>query len=349
MAEPIRIGINGAGRIGAITYKVLESYEKGGVVSVVAMNDIMATPRDIAEYIRRDSVFGKFDGDLRHDDENLIINGKKIRILKKRSPSDLPWADLGVDIVLESTGVFRSAEGEQGGYMDHITRGAKYVVISAPVKDDVAKTVVLGVNYDSSDLDRHQAISNASCTTNCFAPVVYVLRNSFGVRGGDMITIHGYTADQKLVDGYHKDLRRRRAAAFNIIPTDTGAAKAIGKIFPDLDGKLRAAAYRVPVVDGSIVHFVAELEKEASPEQVNEAMKAASEAELEGILEFSDEELVSSDIVGNSLSSIFDSKLTSKASGGRVKVASWYDNELGYSTRSAELILKIAEHLQKKE
>lgn len=348
MGKPIGVGINGAGRIGALTYRVLESYVQDGKINVVSMNDIMATPRDIAQYIQRDSVFGKFKGDVSYDDKNLIVNGNKIKVLSEKSPSNLQWGDMGVQIVLESSGVFRKAESEKGGYMDHIKQGAKYVVISAPAKDDVAKTVVLGVNYNPEALENYQAISNASCTTNCFAPVVYVLRESFGVKGGDMITIHGYTADQKLVDGYHSDYRRRRAAAFNIVPTDTGAAKAIGKIFPDLDGKLKAAAYRVPVVDGSVVHFVAELGRKATPDEVNTEMEKASKANLEGILEFSKEPLVSSDIIANPHSSIFDSQLTEQGSDGRIKVASWYDNEWGYSNRSAELILKIAEHISAK-
>ena len=348
IVEPIKVGINGFGRIGSLTYRVLESkYVQNGEIEVAAVNDL-ASPEEIADYLRNDSVFRKFPGDISHDAKNIIVNGKKIEVLSFKQPSELPWKDKSVDIVLESTGLFTKKESPKGGYLDHIKQGAKYVVLSAPASDDGAKTIVLGVNFNPADLDNYQAISNASCTTNCWAPIVYVLDKEFGIKKGSAVTIHAYTNDQKLVDSYHKDKRRRRAAAQNIIPTTTGAAAAIVEIFPHLKGKIYSYAIRVPVVNGSMVHFTAELEKDPSAEEVNSAMKDASMTySLEGILEYSNGDLVSSDIIENPHSSIFDSKLTSKEGANNIKVASWYDNEWGYSNRAAELIVKIAEHLKK--
>jgi len=351
MREPIGVGINGMGRIGLLTYRILEQYVQKGDIKIIAVNDVAADPEQIAYKIRRDSVH-KFNGKVEHDASHLIVNGNRIEVVSERYPSDLKWGDKGVQIVFDATGVFRTARGgpRGAGYMTHIDQGAEYVVISAPGRDDVAKTVVLGVNFDPAYLRDHQAISNASCTTNCFAPVVKVLDENFGVEGGHMITVHGYTADQKPVDTYHKDFRRGRAAAANIVPTTTGAAKAIGVIFPHLQGKIGAFCYRVPVPDGSIIDFLADLKREATPEDVNAAMKAASEGSLEGILEFSDDHLVSSDIIGNPHSAVFDSLLTFQGSNGRqVKVCSWYDNEWAYSTRSAELILEIAKFMQQRD
>ena len=350
MAEPIGVGINGAGRIGALSYRALYPCIRQGVVRVYAFNDVEknATPEAIVRYLSRDSVHGKFAADVRSEGGKVIVDGIPIDVLQEKDPAKLRWSERGVQIALDATGAFTQAESEKGGYMDHIKAGAKYVVISAPVKDDVAKTVVLGVNYDPSLLQNYQAISNASCTTNCLAPIVKVLKEIFGVIAGDMITIHAYTNDQKLVDAYHKDPRRARAAN-NVIPTSTGAAKAIGLIFPDLRGKIsaNAIAYRVPLPDGSVVDFNVKLDKEATPEMVNEALREAASSDLEGILEFSTAvDFVSGDVIGNPHSSVVDGLLTTTASEGRIKVVSWYDNEWGYSNRTAELIVSIAKHLR---
>lgn len=355
MVEPIGVGINGAGRIGALTYRALLPYEEKGLIRVVAFNDVEknATPEGIAYYLRRDSVHRAFPAIVNYTDKHIIVNGRSIEILHEKEPANLEWAKRDAQIALEATGAFTTAKDKTkgSGYMDHITAGAKYVVISAPVGDDFAKTVVLGVNYNPSLLDKYQAISNASCTTNCLAPLVKIL-NQFGIVDGSVITIHAVTAEQRLVQGYHKDRRRARASD-SIVPTTTGASKAIALIFPELQGKFKGAmAYRVPVLDGSVVDFNVKLERDVTSEQVNAALKATSKTSLgqgglEGILEFlEDPTFVSSDVIGNPHSSVVDGLLTTKSDEGRIKVVSWYDNEWGYSNRTAELILSIAEHLR---
>ena len=326
----MKVAINGFGRIGRHAFKFL--LEKPGV-EVVAINDLTDNAT-LAHLLKYDSVHGKFNGTVASDDNNLIINGTAIRALAERDPKALPWGEMGVDVVLESTGIFTSQEKASM----HLEAGAKKVVISAPASGDL-KTVVLGVN--DSILDGSETImSNASCTTNCLAPMVKVLDEAFGIEEGFMTTIHAYTADQNLQDAPHKDLRRARAAAYSIVPTSTGAAKAVGLVLPHLKGKLNGNAMRVPIPDGSVTDFTVNLKKEASVEEVNAAMKAAAGSSLSGIMEYCDEPIVSIDIVGNRHSCIFDSQLT-QVIGKTAKVVGWYDNETGYSARVADLIAKI--------
>lgn len=326
----MKVAINGFGRIGRHAFKFL--LEKPGV-EVVAINDLTDNAT-LAHLLKYDSVHGKFNGTVASDDNNLIINGTAIRALAERDPKALPWGEMGVDVVLESTGIFTSQEKASM----HLEAGAKKVVISAPATGDL-KTVVLGVN--DSILDGSETImSNASCTTNCLAPMVKVLDEAFGIEEGFMTTIHAYTADQNLQDAPHKDLRRARAAAYSIVPTSTGAAKAVGLVLPHLKGKLNGNAMRVPIPDGSVTDFTVNLKKEASVEEVNAAMKAAAGSSLSGIMEYCDEPIVSIDIVGNRHSCIFDSQLT-QVIGKTAKVVGWYDNETGYSARVADLIAKI--------
>lgn len=356
--NPVGVGISGAGRIGILTYKAMLPYEEKGIIKVIAFNDIdkNATPEAVARYMKRDSAHGRFPALIEHDESNVIVNGRKIAILHEKEPSKIGWGARDVSIVLEATGAFTFAKdpAKGVGYMDHVDAGAKYVVISAPVKDNVAKTVVRGVNYTPELLDMFQAISNASCTTNCLAPIVKVLDFYFGIVAGDMITVHAYTNDQKLVDAYHKDSYRSRAAAQSIIPTSTGAAKAIGLIFPHMKGRIseNAIAYRVPVLDGSVVDFTVKLDKKTTPEEVNEKLEQVSrtpfsQGGLEGIMEFEHEKgFVSADVIDNPHSSVVNGPSTTTASEGRIKIVSWYDNEWGYSNRTAELILSIAEKLR---
>ncbi len=337
----VRVGINGFGRIGRLTFRAMA--ERGGDFEIAAINDLSdaATLRLLLQY---DSVHGRFKGTVEARDNNLIVNGKTIKVLSERSPAKLPWADLGVQVALESTGVFTARESEKGGYGDHLKAGAKKVILSAPSKDQPDLMCVLGVN-DHLLKPEHKCISNASCTTNCLAPMVKVLHDSFGVVEGLMTTVHAYTNDQSIADLVHKDPRRARAAAMNIIPTSTGAARAVGKVLPELNGKLNGFALRVPVADGSIVDFVCTLKKSVTVDQVNAALKTAAEGKLKGILEYCTDPIVSSDIVGNPHSSIIDaqSTMTMPAEGGNmVKVVSWYDNEWGYSSRTADLIKKVA-------
>ncbi len=326
-----KVAINGFGRIGRITYRALLQKDN---IEVVAINDLTDT-KTLAHLFKYDSIHRRFDGTVGHDDENLIINGEKIRVYSERDPENLPWNDLGVEIVLESTGIFRDEKGAG----KHLTAGAKKVIISAPAKGDIP-FVVLGVNDHTLKGDE-QIISNASCTTNCLAPMVKVLDEHFGVEKGYMTTVHAYTADQRLQDAPHSDLRRARAAAMSIVPTTTGAAKAVGKVLPNLKGKLDGFAMRVPTPTGSITDFTAIVSKEATAEAINEAMKAAAESSLKNILYYCDEPIVSSDVIGDPHSCIFDSDLTS-TSGKLVKIVGWYDNEAGYSYRSADLIEKLA-------
>lgn len=328
----IKVGINGFGRIGRLVFRALIENPN---VEVVKINDLTDN-KTLAQLLRFDSVHGKFAGTVTSDDESITVNGQRIIASATRDPEQLGWGDLGVDIVVESTGVFRTQESAG----KHITAGAKKVVISAPAKGAVDATVVLGVN-DSILRSDMKILSNASCTTNCLAPMAKVLNDSFGIESGYMTTIHAYTADQRIQDAPHRDLRRARAAAVNIVPTSTGAAVAVGLVLPELKGKLDGFATRVPIPDGSLTDLTVVLSKEATADEINAAMKAAADGPLKGILEYSTDELVSADIIGNPHSCIFDSKMT-KANGKLAKLVGWYDNEWGYSCRVADLLLKIA-------
>ena len=326
----MKVAINGFGRIGRHAFKFL--INKPGV-EVVAINDLTSNAT-LAHLLKYDSVHGKFPGTVESDENHLIINGKKIKALAERNPEALPWAELGVDVVLESTGFFTDAAKASM----HITAGAKKVVISAPATGD-CKTVVLGVNDNILD-GTETVLSNASCTTNCLAPMVKVLDENFGIEHGFMTTVHAYTSDQNLQDSPHKDLRRARAAAYSIVPTSTGAAKAVGLVLPHLAGKLNGNAMRVPIPDGSVTDFTVTLKKPATAAEINAAMKAAAESSLKGILEYCTDPIVSIDIVGNQHSCIFDADLT-MVIGNTAKVVGWYDNETGYSSRVADLIARI--------
>lgn len=329
----IKVGINGFGRIGRmVTRSILAKYSDK--IDIVGVNDLTDT-KTLAHLFKYDSSQGKFDGTVSVDGDKITINNMSFAVTAERDPANLNWGDLGVDVVIESTGFF--VDKESAG--KHIEAGAKKVIISAPGKGGV-KTIVLGVNDDVID-DETTIYSNASCTTNCLAPMVKVLDDAFGVKKGFMTTIHSYTGDQKILDAPHKDLRRSRAAAINIIPTSTGAAKAVGLVLPHLDGKLDGGAVRVPTPTGSLTDLVCELNKETTIEEVNAAFKKASEGSLKGILEYTTDPIVSTDIIGNTHSNIFDSDLT-KVDGNLVKIIGWYDNEAGYSMRTADLILKLA-------
>ena len=324
-------GINGFGRIGR---NVLRAMSQKDVERVKGINDLTDTTT-LAHLLKWDSVHGKFDGEIGHDAENIIVRGHKIKIMKERDPAALPWKDLGVDVVMESTGFFTSRDKADL----HISKGgAKRVLISAPAKNPDA-TICLGINDEIYDAAKHTIVSNASCTTNCLAPLAKVLNDKFGIEAGFMSTIHSYTNDQNILDLPHADLRRGRAAAINIVPSSTGAAKAIGEVIPELKGKLNGGAFRVPTPDGSVTDFTALLKNKATAEDVNQAFKeAAATARLKGILEYSDEPLVLSDIVGNPHSCIFDSGLTLTLGDKFVKVVGWYDNEWGYSNRCVQML-----------
>ncbi|MFT5303328.1 MAG: glyceraldehyde 3-phosphate dehydrogenase [Mariniblastus sp.] len=336
----IRVAINGFGRIGRLTFRNLMA--RKDEFDVVAVNDL-TNNKTLAMLLKYDSIHGRFPGTVDHDDENLIVNGEKIRVFEERDPSKLPWGDMKVDVVVESTGVFcnRAANGK-AGYDSHITAGARKVVISAPAKDAPDLTCVLGVN-DDQITDEMQCISNASCTTNCLAPVAKVLNDTFGINSGLMTTVHGYTNDQNVLDAPHKDLYRARAAALNIIPTSTGAAEAVALVIPELKGKLTGMAMRVPVPTGSVVDLTVNLGRAASVEEINAAMKAAAEGPMKGVLEYTEDPIVSSDIIDNPHSSIFAAGMTKSldCEANMVKVISWYDNEWGYSSRTADLIARI--------
>jgi glyceraldehyde 3-phosphate dehydrogenase len=325
-----RIAINGFGRIGRLTFRNLIQMEG---IEVVAINDLTDNAT-LAHLLKYDSVHGKFPGTVSADEHFLYVNNKKIHAIAERDPKALPWKDMGIDIVIESTGRF--TDRETAGL--HISAGAKKVIISAPAKGDIP-TIVLGVNDEVIHAD-HNIYSNASCTTNCLAPMVKVLDDAFGVESGFMTTIHAYTADQRIQDSPHEDLRRARAAAISIVPTSTGAAKAVGLVLPHLKGKLNGNAMRVPVPDGSVTDFTATLKKPATVEEINAAFKAASETYLKGILEYCEEPIVSSDILGNPHSCIYDVDLT-MVQGNTAKVVGWYDNEAGYSARLAQLADRI--------
>jgi glyceraldehyde 3-phosphate dehydrogenase len=308
---------------------------------VVAVNDL-TEPKHLATLLKYDSVHGRFDGTIEAGDGKLIVDGKPLQVLKEREPAKLPWKQLGAEVVVESTGFFTDREGPKGGFADHLKAGAKRVVISAPAKGpDI--TVVLGVN-DNKLSAEHRCISNASCTTNCLAPMAMILDDKFGILRGTMTTVHAYTNDQRVADLIHEDLRRARAAAVNIIPSTTGAARAIGLVLPALDGKLDGVALRVPVPDGSITDLTVEVKQEATVEQVNQAFRDAAQNKLKGILEYSEDPLVSSDIIDNDHSCIFDAKSTlvsPKGKGPMIKVFGWYDNEWGYSCRTADIVARV--------
>lgn len=323
----MKIAINGFGRIGRLTFKKLIENNK---IKIIALNDLTDT-KTLAHLLKYDSVHGKFEGNVNYDENHLIVNGNKILITKEKDPNNLPWAKLGVDLVLESTGLFTEKEKALG----HINAGAKKVLISAPAKGDI-KTIVLGVNENILD-GKEQILSNASCTTNCLAPMVKVLDDNFGVRNGFITTVHSYTSDQNLQDAPHRDLRRARAAACSIIPTTTGAAKTVALVLPHLKGKLDGNSIRVPVPTGSITDFTCVLNRNTTVEEVNSLFKNASENELKGIIEYCTDPIVSADIIGNTSSCIFDSELT-MVNENYVKIVGWYDNEAGYSARLADLI-----------
>lgn len=329
----VRVGINGFGRIGRLVFRVLA--QKPEQFDVVAINDL-ADPKHLAYLLKYDSVHGRFNGTVEAADKALIVNGKKIAITSERDPANLPWKSLGCQIALESTGFFTSKEQLQ----KHIDAGADRVILSAPAKDKLDATIVLGVNDSviSKDL---KIVSNASCTTNCLAPLAKVINDTFGIEKGLMTTIHAYTNDQRVADQIHSDMYRSRAAAINMIPTKTGAAKAVGEVIPELNGKLTGFAMRVPVPDGSVVDLTAILKKSVTKDELNAAVKAAADGPLKGILEYNPDPIVSSDIVGNPHSSIFVPDQTIVMDGTMVKVLSWYDNEWGYSNRTAELIAKL--------
>jgi len=328
----VKVGINGFGRIGRLVMRSILKHQSDNM-EVVGINDL-TDATTLAHLFKYDSVHGTYAGDVSADGDNLVIDGKKIGITSERNPANLKWGERGAEVIIESTGIFRDDKGAS----KHIEAGAKKVIISAPGKGDL-QTIVLGVN--DNEIDKSKTVySNASCTTNCLAPMAKVLDEAFGLKQGFMTTIHAYTGDQQIVDGPHKDLRRARAAAANIVPTTTGAAAAVGLVLPHLDGKLDGGAVRVPVPDGSLTDFTAVLNKDVTEADVLKAFKDASEGDMKGVLEYSEEELVSSDIVGNPHSCIFDSKMT-KVDGNVVKVIGWYDNEAGYSARTAELVNMI--------
>jgi glyceraldehyde 3-phosphate dehydrogenase len=334
----IRVAINGFGRIGRLTFRNL--INRSGEFEVVGINDLTDN-KTLAMLLKYDSIHRRFPGTVEHDSESLTVNGKRISVFEERDPSKLPWGDLNVDVVVESTGVFvgRAKDGK-AGYDSHLAAGAKKVVISAPAKDSPDLTCVLGVN-DHQITSSMKCISNASCTTNCLAPVAKVLQENWGIKSGLMTTIHGYTNDQVVLDAPHKDLYRARAAAINIIPTSTGAAEAVALVIPALKGKLTGMAMRVPVPTGSVVDLTVNLEKPATKEAINAAMKAAAEGPMKGILYYTEDPIVSTDIIGDSHSSIFTGDQTKMMGDTMAKVISWYDNEWGYSCRTVDLISRI--------
>jgi glyceraldehyde 3-phosphate dehydrogenase len=330
----VKVGINGFGRIGRNLFRA--AYEAGSDLEFVAVNDLIDA-ETIAHLLKYDSILGRFPGEIEVSGDGVTVDGKLLKVLNEKDPAALPWGDLGVEVVIESTGLFTKREGAE----KHLEAGAKKVIISAPATDpDV--TVVLGVNFDSAyDPEKHNIISNASCTTNCLAPIAKVLNDTIGIERGLMTTIHAYTADQRLQDMPHKDLRRSRAAAVNLIPTSTGAAKAIGLVLPDLQGKLNGISVRAPVITGSLVDLTCDVAKETSPEEINAAMKEAASGPLSGILKYTEDPIVSTDIVTDPHSSVFDAEQTKVVDGTFVKLLSWYDNEWGYANRCVDLAEKV--------
>ncbi|MBL7156992.1 MAG: type I glyceraldehyde-3-phosphate dehydrogenase [Candidatus Omnitrophica bacterium] len=325
----VKVGINGFGRIGRMVFKIMT--ERGGF-DIVAVNDL-TDAKTLAHLLKYDSTHGKFKGEVKAKHKSIVVNGKEVEILSIKDPSKLPWKQKGAKVIIESTGVFREREK----IALHLKAGAEKVILTVPAKDEIDNMIVLGVNQD--ELRREDKIvSNASCTTNCLAPIVKILNDTFGVERGLMTTIHAYTNDQRILDLFHKDPRRARAAAENIIPTTTGAAKAVGKIIAELKGKINGMAIRVPVKCGSVTDFVAVLKKKATAEDINAAFKKSAEGALKGILEYTEDPIVSSDIIGNPHSCIFDAKSTMVITDNLVKVIGWYDNEWGYSSRVVDLI-----------
>ncbi|MBW2306767.1 MAG: type I glyceraldehyde-3-phosphate dehydrogenase [Deltaproteobacteria bacterium] len=329
---PIRVGINGFGRIGR---SILRANRGLSELEFVAVNDL-TNPEQLAVTLKYDSIHGVYEGKIRVDGDNIIIDGDIIRTFAERDPEKIPWGEMGVDAVVDSTGLFKSRDVLE----KHLKAGAKKVVLAVPPKGEIDAIIVLGVNHHILT-GEERIVSNASCTTNCAAPVVKVIHEKFGIRRGFLTTVHAYTNDQRLLDYPHRDMRRARAAALSIIPTTTGAAKTVEKIIPELAGRLEGMAYRVPVADGSVCDLMVELERETEPEEVNEAMHNAALGELKGILEYCTDPIVSVDIVGNPHSSIFDAELTQMLEGNLLKVSSWYDNEWGYSNRVLELVQKL--------
>lgn len=325
----VKVGINGFGRIGRLAFRY--ALENGNDVDIVAINDL-TDANMLAHLLKYDSIHGALKEDVRVEGSSIFVGDKEIKVYSESEPANIPWGELGVEIVIESTGVFRKREQAQ----KHIDAGAKKVIISAPGTNEDF-TTVLGVNEEDYDPENHHVISNASCTTNCLAPFAKVLHEKFGIKRGLMTTIHSYTTDQKILDLPHKDYRRARAAALNIVPTTTGAAKAVAKVLPELEGKLNGMAVRVPTPTGSLVDLVAELEKDVTAEDVNNAFKEAAEGSMKGVLAYTEDPIVSSDIVGNTHSSIVDGLSTMVMEGNQVKVVSWYDNEVGYASRCIDL------------
>jgi len=331
----VRVAINGFGRIGRLVFRIGHKD-----LDIVAINDI-TDAKTLAHLLNYDTNYGKFDGEVEYTERSIIVNGREIPVFSERDPENLPWKELDIDIVVESTGVFRSRDKAA----KHLKAGARKVIITAPSKGEPADvTIVLGVNHEKYDPETHDVISNASCTTNCLAPIAKVLHESFGIKYALMTTVHSYTNDQRVLDLPHRDVRRARAAAMNIIPTTTGAAKAIGLVIPELDGKMHGISIRVPTSTVSIVDLVAEVEKEPTEREVREAFKKAAEGELKGILQYSDEPLVSVDFKGNPHSAIYDA-LETYVRGNLVKVLAWYDNEYGYANRVVDLIHYISKWL----
>jgi glyceraldehyde 3-phosphate dehydrogenase len=330
---PVRVGINGFGRIGRNVFRAGQAADAD--IEWVAVNDITDNAT-LAHLLQYDSAYGRYPGTVEANDEGIVVDGTQVNVLAERDPAKLPWGDLGVDVVLESTGFFTSRDDAA----KHLEAGAKKVVISAPASDEDI-TIVLGVNDDDYDPEQHHVISNASCTTNCLAPAAKVAHDTVGIKHGLMTTIHAYTSDQRLQDAPHKDLRRARAAAVNLIPTLSGAAKAVGLVLPELNGKLHGFSIRAPVITGSLVDLTFEAARETSVEEVNAAFKAAADGDLKGILRYNEDPIVSTDIVGDEHSSIVDAPLTSVIDGTLVKVFSWYDNEWGYSNRCVDVLQKV--------
>ena len=332
----MKIAINGFGRIGRNVFKI--AFEDKNI-EIVGINDL-TDPKTLAHLLKYDSTYGVYDKSVTVAENAIVVDGKTIPVFALRNPAELPWKELNVDVAIESTGVFSVAEGPKGGYKDHIKAGAKKVILTVPAKDKIDQTVVCGVNDDKID---HSllAFSNASCTTNCLAPLAKVLQDNFGIKQGLMTTVHAYTNDQVMLDQPHKDLRRARAGVLSIIPTTTGAAKAVSEVIPELKGKLNGMAMRVPTPTGSVVDLVVELEKDVTVADVNAAVKKAAEGAMKGILEYTEDPIVSRDIVANKHSSIFDAALTMKMGDRMFKVISWYDNEMGYSNRVVDLARKL--------
>ena len=326
----IKVGINGFGRIGRNVMRI--GLQREGV-ELVGINDI-SDSKTLTHLFKYDSIFGPYKGEVKSENGHMVVDGKPIKVFSERNPANIPWQDLGAELIVEASGVFRSKDEVSA----HLGETVKKVIITAPAKGEVDLTAVLGANQNKYDKANHNIISNASCTTNCFSMIVKVLHESFGIKKGQMTTVHSYTNDQQILDAPHKDLRRARAAALSIIPTSTGAATAIAIVFPELKGKLSAVAMRVPTADVSVVDFTCEVDKSTTVEEVNQKFKEAAEGELKGYLRYVDEELVSSDFIGDPHSAIYDAPLTSVVEGNLVKVIAWYDNEYGYSSRVVDLI-----------